>query len=120
MWYFLIFCALFLCATNASDAQIYPNIENQMLSNSLNSFLYYESKDPIPFSDPRSLIDTENRARQSDAYHDSLYHKPNYHNHHNNTPNNPISNYQLNVMNVITINNIRRNNYTNPYRFRMP
>jgi hypothetical protein len=92
-----------------------------MLSNSLNSFLYYESKDPIPFSDPRSLVDTENRARQSDLYHDSLYHNPNYNSHNNNnTSNNPTSNYQVNVINVITINNIRRNNYTNPYRFRMP
>lgn len=117
----VLLLVLFLCIADVSYGQYYPNIENQMLSNSLNSFLYYESKDPIPFSDPRSLVDTENRARQSDAYHDSLYHKPNYHNHHNNnTPNNPISNYQLNVLNVITINNIRRNNYTNPYRFRMP
>jgi hypothetical protein len=111
---------IILFAGNICYGQNYPNIENQMLSNSLNSFLYYESKDRIPFSDPKSLVDTENRARESDLYHDSLYHKPNYYSHNNNIPNTTTPNYQLNVVNVITINNITRKNYTNPYRFRMP
>jgi hypothetical protein len=116
-----LFFIIILFLGNICYGQNYPNIENQMLSNSLNSFLYYESKDPVPFSDPRSLVDTENRARESDLYHDSLYHKPSYysHSHNNNIPNNPASNYQFNVVNVINITTINKR-YTNPYRFRIP
>jgi hypothetical protein len=115
----LLLLVLFLCISDISYGQNYPNIENQMLSNSLNSFLYYESKDPVPFSDPRSLVDTENRARESDLYHDSLYHQPSHYSHNNNSPNNPASNYQFNVVNVINITTINKR-YTNPYRFRIP
>ena len=116
--FYNFFVILFLFSANICYSQNYPNIENQMLSNSLNSFLYYESKDPVPFSDPRSLVDTENRARQADMYHDSLYHKPNYHSNNNNS-NNAASNYQFNVVNVINITTINKR-YTNPYRFRIP
>jgi hypothetical protein len=114
-----LFIVFILCFANVCYSQNYPNIENQMLSNSLNSFLYYESKDPIPFSDPRSLVDTENRAREANLYHDSLYHKPNYHSYNNNISNNPASNYQFNVVNVINITTINKR-YSNPYKFRIP
>jgi hypothetical protein len=47
----------------------YPNVENRMLSDSMTSFIYFFTKDPVPFSDPRSLIDTERRSAACDRYH---------------------------------------------------
>lgn len=54
------------------SAQNLRNIENSMLSDSLSSFFYYSIKDPVPFSDPQSLIDTERRSQLSDRYHDQI------------------------------------------------
>jgi hypothetical protein len=107
----VIICLFVFCSDSLAQ---WPNPENQMLSNSLNSFLYYESKGPVPFSDPRSLIDTENRAAISDAYHDSLHHKYRSYN-----INNTVPNCQFNVVNVINITTINKR-YSNPYRFRIP
>jgi len=47
----------------------YPNVENRMLSDSMTSFIYFFTKDAVPFSDPRSLIDTERRSAACDKYH---------------------------------------------------
>lgn len=46
----------------------HPNPENMMLSNSLNSFMFYGFKDPVPFSDPAAAIDLNNRMRMHDHY----------------------------------------------------
>jgi len=45
--------------------------ENYMLMQSLNSYMYYLTKDPVPFSDPRSLIDVNRRTAIYDNYHES-------------------------------------------------
>lgn len=116
MFYIVIFLFLFL--TNSSSGQNYPNIENQMLSNSLNSFLYYESKNfPNAFSDPNSLRDTEMRSQLSDQYHDSLHYQNNYYN-NSRTRINQINN-RLNMINIIYIDK-RPIIQTNPYKFSIP
>lgn len=69
----------------------YPNIENQMLSNTLSNFMYYATQDPRGFSNPRSLRDTEKRARIIEQYHIEN-NIPSYY-----SPNNLyINNYQYN------------------------
>lgn len=65
----LLCCILCLTINSIGYAQ-WGNPENQMLSNSMNSFFYFAIKDPVPFSDPQSLADTELRSRISDNYHD--------------------------------------------------
>ena len=62
---FLLVCIVFSTTCSAQ----YPNTENRMLSDSINSFVYFFTKDPIPFSDPRSLADTERRSAACDKYH---------------------------------------------------
>ena len=63
----IIFAFVFIPHQTNIFAQ-WPNPENQMLSNSLSSFMYYGTKDPIPFSDPASLRDTNRRGQMSDMY----------------------------------------------------
>lgn len=60
---------LYLSIVPVSYGQ-WQNPENQMLNDSVSSFFYYSNNRPVPFSDPQSLIDTNNRSRISDNYHD--------------------------------------------------
>jgi hypothetical protein len=60
---------LILLSTN-TYGQHWNNPENQMLNDSISSFFYYSNNTSVPFSDPRSLMDTERRSRISDNYYD--------------------------------------------------
>ena len=65
---FIIF--VYIVMSVDCNAQHWNNPENQMLSDSMSSFFYYSNNTSVPFSDPRSLMDTERRSRISDNYHD--------------------------------------------------
>lgn len=67
----------------------YPNPENQMLSNTLTNFMYYATQDPRGFSNPRSLIETERRAKIAEYYY-----VPNNNSYYQNYTN--TNNYQIN------------------------
>lgn len=66
----LTVCLLVLLGAVSANGQQWSNPENQMLSDSLSSFMFYSTNTPVPFSDPNSLRDTERRAAISDQYHE--------------------------------------------------
>jgi len=68
----MLYRSIFILILLSADisAQNWNNPENQMLSDSMSSFFYYSNNTSVPFSDPRSLMDTERRSRLSDNYHD--------------------------------------------------
>lgn len=70
MKYKLLIFLVFSIFPVVSNAQQWDNPENTMLSNTMNDFFYYATKDPVPFSDPNSLRVIEQHARISDNYHE--------------------------------------------------
>lgn len=99
----LVLLCVLLCFGQNSYGQ-YPNIENQMLSNSINSFMFYAFKDPIMFSDPKSLKDVNKRAKLSDDYHTQIENEKK----------------QLMYRQYLQQQYFLRNYYNNPSRFIIP
>ena len=67
----MLYKSVFILILLSADisAQNWNNPENQMLTNSMNSFFSYQIS-PGGFSNPGSLADTNRRSSLSDAYHD--------------------------------------------------
>lgn len=59
--FFSLICSILL-------AQQWDNPENRMLSDTMTSFFYYTTKDPVAFSDPNGIKEMEQHAARFDNY----------------------------------------------------